>query len=745
MTRTFTPHDYQREALSHIYDLPRCVLWMPMGGGKTVTTLTALSTLDLVDEVFPALVLAPKRVARSTWPAEVEKWAHTAHLRVSVVLGSPKQREAALRAPADVYTTNYDNLPWLVEHLRDRWPFKTVIADECFVAGTPVSTPDGDRPIEQIAVGDMVMTHAGPRRVAHVYRRFTNALRLVCLTLGSGVKIYATETHPFFTDAGWLPAAACAGRRLYSRDCLSDLSDVLSTQSPESSYASGVGQNSVLLHELPVKSSFRAPGTAAKVPPVHAANSGKYACLELWEAMVRSPSGEDVGDTEEQTVSSQTRREWNGHDSYGSLDSATCAGGVPVELRSVVEGLWGRLSLALQARLCEPRSKSVFGSGRAVSQYAPRYDPRSQKDGEVTVSRVDRVEDKKPGRVVPVFNLEVEGAPTYFAGGVLVHNCTRLKSYRTRQGGSRAKALAKVAHDPVHRFVGLTGTPAPNGLKDLWGQVWFVDKGERLGRTFSAFEARWFTKGWDGYSLQPLAHAQPEIEDRLRDVCLTVKGLPVDEPILNRIYVDLPKDARRIYEDLERDMWAEIEGVGVEAVHAAVRTNKCLQLANGAIYTDESGNWTEVHDEKIEALKSVVEEANGMPVLVAYNFKSDLARLLAAFPAGRHLDDDPKTIDEWNAGKIPVLFAHPASAGHGLNLQDGGNILAFYGLNWNLEEHDQIIERIGPQRQKQSGYDRPVFVHYIMARGTVDDLVAERLISKRSIQDILLEAMKRRA
>ena len=309
---------------------------------------------------------------------------------------------------------------------------------------------------------------------------------------------------------------------------------------------------------------------------------------------------------------------------------------------------------------------------------------------------------------------------------------------------SRARALAKVAHTKSRRFIGLTGTPAPNGLKDLWGQVWFVDRGERLGRTFSAFEARWFTKGWDGYSLQPREFAQAEIEDRLKDVCLTVKGLDVNEPIRNVIEVELPKDARKTYEEMERDMWALIEGEGVEAVNAAVRTSKCLQLSNGAVYK-EDGSWAVVHDEKIDALKSVVEEANGMPVLVAYNFKSDLARILAAVPGAKPLDDNPKTIVDWNAGRIPVLVAHPASAGHGLNLQDGGNILAFFGLNWNLEEHDQIIERIGPQRQKQSGYDRPVFIHYILARGTVDAMVLDRLVNKRSVQDVLLDAMRRRA
>jgi len=425
---------------------------MPMGGGKTVSTLTALDDLSFVEDVFPVLVLAPKRVAVTTWPEEPIRWAHLRHLRVVAITGTPKQRKAALDTPADIYTMAYDNLVWLCETLGEAWPFVTVVADEL----------------------------------------------------------------------------------------------------------------------------------------------------------------------------------------------------------------------------------------------------------------------------------------------------TRLKSFRIRQGSKRAGALGRVAHTKVKRFVGLTGTPGANGLKDLWGQTWFLDKGERLGRTFAAFEQRWFTRGYDGFSLQPLPHAQEEIQELLRDICLTVTGLPVDEPIFNRIYVDLPPAARVLYDDMEEEMFAQIGAEGVEAANAAVRTQKCLQIANGAIYMNEGSEWEAVHDAKLDALDSVIEEANGVPVLVAYNFKHDLERLRRRFRQARVLDADPDTIRQWNAGRIEVLLAHPASAGHGLNLADGGNILAFFGLNWSLEEHMQIIERIGPMRQKQAGYDRPVFVHYIMARDTVDDMVLDRLTSKKTAQEVLLEAMKRR-
>jgi len=329
---------------------------------------------------------------------------------------------------------------------------------------------------------------------------------------------------------------------------------------------------------------------------------------------------------------------------------------------------------------------------------------------------------------------------------VVPDEATRLKGFRTRQGASRPRALAKIAHTKVQRWINLTGTPAPNGIADLWGPTWFLDAGERLGRSFSAFTERWFRPDYSGFGVIPLPHARAEIEALLADICLTVQGLPVDKPIENVIHVDLPGRARALYQDMENTYFALLRAdTEVEAFNAAARSQKLLQFASGAVYTDDKGAWSEVHDAKIKALESVVEEAAGMPVLVAYHFRSDLARLQDAFPKARTLDADPRTIREWNAGKIPILLAHPASAGHGLNLQDGGNILAFFSVDWNLEHHDQIIERIGPMRQKQAGHNRPVFIHYILAKDTIDEMVVDRLRTKRDIQAVLLEAMRRRS
>ena len=334
---------------------------------------------------------------------------------------------------------------------------------------------------------------------------------------------------------------------------------------------------------------------------------------------------------------------------------------------------------------------------------------------------------------------------------IISDEATRLKGMREGgQGGTRTNALAKVAwHPNVKRFVELTGTPAPNGLKDLWGQVWYLDRGKRLGTSYTAFKQRWFGRPQDGYSIEPFPFAQEQIQERIADLCLTIDPrdyMDIAEPIESDIIVELPAKAMDIYRKMERQCFVELEhALGtheIEAVNAAVKTNKCLQIAAGAIYHDDSGAFTDLHDAKLEALDSIREEANGMPLLISYIFKSDLARMKRAFPQLRGIDDIE--IADWNAGKVPMLAAHPASAGHGLNLQEGSNILVDFSSGWDLEYDDQIVERVGPMRQFQSGLNRPVYRYRIMAHGTMDFLVKARRTTKRSVQSILLDAMKRK-
>jgi len=457
----FRLRDYQQRIARFICDVPRCAVLVFMGGGKSLSTLTALDRLSLVEDVFPVLVLAPKRVARTTWPDEVRKWAHLQHLKVAVAVGTPEERRAALRSGADIVTMNYDCVQWLMRELDGEWPFRTVVADES----------------------------------------------------------------------------------------------------------------------------------------------------------------------------------------------------------------------------------------------------------------------------------------------------TRLKSFRLRQGGKRAQALARVAFKAT-RWINLTGTFAPNGLKNVWGQMWFLDRGQRLGGSFTAFRDRWFTTGRDGYSIEPMEHAQREVEGRIADVCISLNAadyLDLPPLIETVVPVELPPAVRRTYRALERELFVTLKSGHVRADMALTRTGKCLQLTAGALYlTDDEpvrgpARYEVLHEEKLDALESIIEEAGGAPILVAYHFKFELEQLRKRFGKRvRHLDANPRTIADWNAGRIEILAAHPASAGHGLNLQDGGHIMVFLTSWWNLEEHQQIIERIGPARQAQAGHNRPVFIYRIVAAGTLDEDVLERLQGKADVQTALLKALERR-
>lgn len=478
MRAEFKPRNYQVPMLAHVSTHERCALWAGCGLGKTGVVLTMLEALyTFGGETQPTLILGPLRVARKVWTDECRKWSHLAGLSVVPIIGNEKERLAALKFDAPVYTINYDNILWLIEYWGDRWPYRTVIADE----------------------SDHIKGH---------------------------------------------------------------------------------------------RISFR---TSSK---------GKE----------------------------------------------------------------------------------------------------------------------------------------FIAG----------------DGAKRASALAKISHTHVKRFIELTGTPAPNGLVDLWGQVWYLDRGRRLGRTFTAFKSRWFQQDYDGYGSIALPHAQAEIHAAVADICLTIDGkdwFDLKAPVVNNIYVDLPARARKLYNEMEKEMFIQIEQHSAEAFNAAARTQKTLQIANGACYVDplvdsddapRAKEWKEIHDVKLEALESIYHEAAGAPLLVCYEFKSDLARLLKAFPKGRVLKSD-QDLEDFKAGKIPLLFLHPKSGGHGIDgLQYACNQIVFFGFNWSLGQRMQVIERIGPTRQMQAGLERPVFIHNIIARDTIDEVVLERHETKREVQDLLLEACKRR-
>lgn len=442
----FKPHNYQAYAIDFIKTHPVAGLFLGMGMGKTISTLTALN--DMMFDSFQVsrpLVIAPLRVARDTWPAELTKWEHLKHLRASVIVGTAKERRQAIHTDADIYVINRENLPWLVKELGDAWPYDTVVIDEL--------------------------------------------------------------------------------------------------------------------------SSFKN------------------------------------------------------------------------------------------------------------------------------------------------------------------HKASRFKALMSRRKHMR-------------RIIGLTGTPAPNSLEDLWAPFKLFDGGQRLLPYITHFREKYFDpdkrNGYQIFSWKLKPGAEEEIYNAISDVTVSMRTTDhLDLPPLTTSskVVHLDKQEREVYNQLKKDMLVHVDGEVIDAGSAATLSNKLLQLSSGAIYADEARTVT-VHSQKIDALEDIVEAANGHTVLVAYWFKHELERLLRHFPNGRQLSTAQDMAD-WCAGKIPLAFIHPASAGHGLNLQSGGHILVWHTVPWSLELYEQTNARLFRQGQTE-----PVSIIHIEAAQTIDQQVIKSLGTKNQTQSALIEAVK---
>lgn len=304
----------------------------------------------------------------------------------------------------------------------------------------------------------------------------------------------------------------------------------------------------------------------------------------------------------------------------------------------------------------------------------------------------------------------------------------------------RFRALRKVLPQ-IKRMVLLTGTPSPRSLMDLWPQLYLLDRGERLGRTLTAYRSAYFrpgkSNGFTIFEWLPNKDAEEKIYKAIGDICVSMSAadwLNIPDKVDNVIEVELPPKARKAYDTLKRDYAITIQQDDITAVNAAVLTGKLLQVANGALYHEDK-TYTEIHNAKIEALKEIAESAT-TPVIVFYWLKSDLERLKREFPNSRTLEDE-KDLIEWNNGKIDLLLLHPSSAGHGLNLQAGGHTIVWFGLTWSLELYQQANARLHRQGQRSS-----VIVHHILAKDTMDERVLNALQKKRMGQDSLLAAVR---
>ena len=317
-----------------------------------------------------------------------------------------------------------------------------------------------------------------------------------------------------------------------------------------------------------------------------------------------------------------------------------------------------------------------------------------------------------------------------------------LSSFKSNKA-ERFKAMKKV-RPMVTRIVGLTGTPAPNTLLDLWSQMYLMDMGQRLGRFIGGFRDRFFLPDKRNreivYSYKPREGAEDAIYALISDICISMKAadyLDMPERIDNRIEVSMSPKERKLYDDFQKDMVLSIGDEELDAANAAALSNKLLQMANGAVYGEDK-KVIPIHDRKLDALEDLVEAANGKPLLVAYWYKHDLQRIKARFKNARCIDT-AKDIDDWNAGQIPLALIHPASAGHGLNLQDGGCTIVWFGLTWSLELYQQLNARLWRQGQKHT-----VVIHHIVTKGTHDEDVMRALENKDTRQSALIEAVRAR-
>lgn len=323
---------------------------------------------------------------------------------------------------------------------------------------------------------------------------------------------------------------------------------------------------------------------------------------------------------------------------------------------------------------------------------------------------------------------------------VVIDELSSFKSSKSQ----RFRALKKVT-PLIKRIVGLTGTPTPNGLLDLWPQMYLLDRGQRLGKTITGYRDRYFNPGMrNGYTVfnwTPKEGADRAIQEKIKDICISMSAsdyLILPKRMNNIIPVELSEQEKKLYRTMEKEQILSLDESEIVALTAATVTNKLLQMANGTVY-DMDRNCKHIHDKKLEALEEIL-DVTDEPVLVFYNFQHDYDRLMERFrkldPRRLNTADD---IKDWNEGKVRLILAHPASVGHGLNIQDGGHIIIWFGLTWSLELYQQANARLYRQGQKKN-----VIIHHLVASGTIDEQVMAALEKKDTSQKALLEAVKSR-
>lgn len=319
-----------------------------------------------------------------------------------------------------------------------------------------------------------------------------------------------------------------------------------------------------------------------------------------------------------------------------------------------------------------------------------------------------------------------------------------LSGFKSRQS-QRFRALLKM-RPYAHRVVGLTATPSGNGLMDLWAEYRVIDLGERLGRFIGQYRNKYFKPGRRNgdivYEYIPLPFAEKEIYDKISDITVSMKAcdyLDMPDLIKSTVKVRMSQGEKGMYDEFRREMIARLGDEAITAANAASLSNKLCQMANGAVYSDD-GKAVRIHNRKLDALEDIIESMNGKPLLVAYRFRHDLTAIcerLDKLKIKYDLIKTPESIKSWNSGELTVGLIHPASAGHGLNLQSGGSTLVWYGLTWSLELYEQTNARLYRQGQKS----RTVVIEHIVTENTIDEYILKALESKKTTQNNLIKAV----
>lgn len=793
MTAVFQPRPWQKPMLDHVLAHDRCALWAGMGLGKTAVTMTALDALYLGGESHPTLILGPLRVARKVWTDERNKWAHLSGLSVVPIIGSEEERLAALRYDAPIYTVNYDNIVWLIEHYGDRWPFRTVVADESdYIKGHRISFRTSSKGKEYIA-GQGAKRAGALARIAHSH--ITRFLELTGTPAPNGLAdlwgqlwyldrgqrlgrtFDAFKTRWFRpSDNGYgieaLPHANDQIQRAIGDICLTiDGKDWFDLKAPliNNVYVELTGPARKLYKDME-KEMFAQIGDRTAEAFHAAARTQK--CLQLCLA-----EGTEVltdrGWVAIEAVTSADRlwdgMQWVQHEGLvynGTRDVIICAGvRMTPEHKLLTRSGW---KTAEEIQRAEQNSGYDWPSVRLPDGYQSGglggIPYREQKGALASALRVwergypnrdkPSAADKRPKKILRlpasrdaagrVGVTRHDGPPCaqYLGRDAATvrkseqqrleelwwpgHNCVRkVAGFLRKLLGRYGAVICRGALDrPKRQLEGVQPRKLSMGYAEDAGEQYPTEQGNRNAK-------------WPDDSKAGLRSLRDEVCDAAR------QDIPVW--VFDRKGVNSAGTAK-VYDIKDAGPLNRF------TIRAPDGTVFISHNCNGAIYVDpladtddhpKAKEWRRVHDEKLDALESIAHETGGAPLLVCYEFKSDLARLLKAFPKGRALktEDDE---NDFKKGKIPMLFLHPKSGGHGIDgFQYACNNIVFFGHNWSLGQYQQVVERIGPTRQMQAGFERPVWIHHIIARGTVDELVMERRETKREVQDILLAACKR--